>query len=188
MPRYTRSGCCEDTEHATNSANPDYTKQLLSNLDSIRRQIKDMCFAANLRNLTVINLGKMVEAEDRCWGPDPVHLKADGYGFITYRLIDEAKKLLTSSKTQQGKQNLSASKRNCKREASQTPDGYSKRARLLNPQGIGGYTNRGRGNSWLPSNRGHAYSRPRGWQFSSRGRLHHRGRGLGRSWGGGGHF
>ena len=127
-----------------------------------------MCFAANLRNLTVINLGKMVEAEDRCWGLDPVHLKADGYGLITYRLINEAKKLLTSSKTQQGKQNLSASERNCKREASQTPDGYSKRARLHNPQGIGGYTNRGRGNSWPPSNRGHTYSQPRGWQFCAR--------------------
>ena len=188
LPRYTRSGCCEDAEHATNSANPDYTKQLLYDLDSMRRQIKDMCFAANLRNLTVVNLGKMLEADDRCWGPDPVHLKADGYGLITSRLIDEAKKLLSISKKLQGKQKLSALERNRKREASQTPDGYSKRARLHNPQGIGGYTSRGRGYTWPPFNRGHSYSRPRGGQFSSRGRPHHRGRGLGRGWGGGGHF
>ena len=98
LPRYTRSGCCKDNQHATNSATLDYVKQLLSDLDSMRRQIKDMCFAANLRNLVVVNLSKTVEAEDGCWGSDPVHLLADGYGLITSRLIDEATKLLSSHK------------------------------------------------------------------------------------------
>ena len=133
LPRYTRSGCCNDIEHATNSANPEFVKQLLLDLDSMRRQIKDMCFAANLRNLVVVNLGRTVESEDGCWGADPVHLLADGYGLITSRLIDEATKLLSSHKSH-GKQNLSALERSRKRQASRPPDNHNKRTSEAAPQ------------------------------------------------------
>ena len=189
LPRYTRSGCCNDNEHATNSANPEYVKQLLLGLDSMRRQIKDMCFAANLRNLVVVNLGRSVESEAGYWGADPVHLLADGYGLITSRLIDEATNLLSSHKSH-GKQNPSALERSRKRQASRPPDNDNKKTRPHNFQSYSGQQRpplRGRWANRPPYNRGQSHSGSTGWQFNSRGGPHHRGRGFFRSWRGRGH-
>ena len=126
LPRYTHNGCCEDKDHATNCANPDYITQLLANLDGMRRQIKDLCFSANLRNISVINLSRTVEECQESWGSDPVHLKGEGYSIITNNLIQEAKRLLSTNK-QVCRSNPSAAERNRKRDNSLSSGGVSKK-------------------------------------------------------------
>ena len=174
LPRYTRNGCCEDKDHATNCANPEYITQLLADLDSMRRQIKDLCFSANLRNISVINLGKTVEENIESWGSDPVHLKGEGYSIITNKLIQEAKRLLSTNK-QVCRSNPSAAERNRKRDNSLSSGGVCKKQRLHHhpaARGLSGGFNRGRQGLQRDHNRDR-------WNLASSRGHYHRGRGCG---------
>ena len=51
-------------------------------LDCMRRDIKDLCFNANLRNFRVVNLGRVVEERRENWGTDPVHIRVDRFSFF----------------------------------------------------------------------------------------------------------
>ena len=172
LPRYTRNGCCEDKDHATNCANPEYITQLLADLDSMRRQIKDLCFSANLRNISVINLGRTVEENKESWGSDPVHLKGEGYSIITNKLIQEAKRLLSTNK-QVCRSNPSAAERNRKRDNSLSSGGVCKKQRLHHhpaARGLSGGFNGGQQGFQRDHNRDH-------WNLASSKRHYHRGRG-----------
>ena len=183
LPRYTRNGCCEDKDHATNCANPEYITQLLADLDAMRREIKDMCFSANLRNLSVINLSRIVEESKESWGTYPVHLKGDGYSLITNKLIQEAKRLLSSNK-QVCRSNPSATERNRKRDNSLSTGGLFKKQRLhhhLAVRGQSGGFDRGQQGLQRDHNRGH-------WNPASPRVHYHRGHGRGGGRGRGGVF
>ena len=98
LPRYTKDSCCEDLVHAANTREPGFEEQLLSDLNSLKKTLKDLCFNANIRNIHCLSLGGLVEDDNDNWGEDPVHPKPDCYGRIATRIINEAALLLQAGK------------------------------------------------------------------------------------------
>ena len=98
LPRYTKDSCCEDMVHAANTREPSFKEQLLSDLNSLKKTLKDLCFNTNIRNIRCLNLGGLVEDDNDNWGEDPVHPKPDCYGRIATRIINEAALLLQAGK------------------------------------------------------------------------------------------
>ena len=172
LPRYTAHGCCGDADHAPNRNSAGFKEKLLTDLDSMRRDIKDLCFNANLRNFRVINLGRVVEERSENWGSDPVHMLPDCYSKLAGLLMEEAKKFMETSTTP-SKNKPSAVERASKRHANNSPGRDEKRNRLqqLSHQSHGGpglnnsawhwRSNHGRRGGWRPRRGG--YQGRRGW-------------------------
>ena len=89
-------------------------------LDSMRRDIKDLCFNANLRNFKVVNLGRVVEERSENWVTDPVHMLPDCYSKLAGLLMEEAKRIKETS-TKSIKTKPSAAERASKRQANDSP-------------------------------------------------------------------
>ena len=128
LPRYTSDSCCEDPAHAANTREPGFKEQLLSDLNSLKKTLKDLCFNANIRNIRCLNLGGLVEDDNDNWGEDPVHPKPDCYGRIATKIIHEAAMLLQAGKSTSRNQ-PSATERNTKRSSSTEDGNCSKRQR-----------------------------------------------------------
>ena len=115
-------------------------------LDSMRRDIKDLCFNANLRNFKVVNLGRVVEERSENWGTDPVHMLPDCYSKLAGLLMEEAKRIMETS-TKSIKTKPSAAERASKRQANDSPWHWR--------------SNQGRRGGWRPRRGG--YQGRRGW-------------------------
>ena len=120
LPRYTKNSCCSDSDHGANTREDGFKSQLLSDLDLLKKSIKDMCFTANIRNIRTVNLGNLVESDPAHWGADPVHPNPDCYGKIANRILEEVSLLLQANKSP-AYSNPSATERVMKRSASSSP-------------------------------------------------------------------
>ena len=120
LPRYTKNSCCSDSDHGANTREAGFKSQLLSDLDQLKKSIKDMCFTANIRNIRTVNLGNLVESDPAHWGADPVHPNPDCYGKIANRILEEVSLLLQANKSP-AYSNPSATERVMKRSASSSP-------------------------------------------------------------------
>ena len=141
-------------------------------LDSMRRDIKDICFNANLRNFKVVNLGRVVEERSENWGTDPVHMLPDCYSKLAGLLMEEAKRIMETS-TKPIKIKPSAVERASKRQANNSPRREEKKNRFQQRsyQSHGGQgpsdsawhwrSNQGRRGGWRPRRGG--YQGRRGW-------------------------
>ena len=143
-------------------------------LDSMRRDIKDLCFNANLRNFKVVNLGRVVEERSENWGTDPVHMLPDCYSKLAGLLMEEAKRIMETS-TKSIKTKPSAAERASKRQANNSPGREEKKIRLQqrSHQSHGGHgpsdspwhwrSNQGRRGGWRPRRGGYLGRRGFGW-------------------------
>ena len=114
LPRYWRTGCCEDPEHIPNKVDEEYEDYLMDGIDSLRRQCKDFLFKNKLSHIRVMNTAQLMcnvegssstpadvrEALATTWGDDPVHPSVDLTDKLAANLVTAAPAATTAGPAQ----------------------------------------------------------------------------------------
>jgi lysophospholipase L1-like esterase len=106
LPRYLFARCCNDTEHCTNAAVPDFCKTLLSGFTEMRNSLIRQLVSSGLTNFRVMDICCTTECpvtactEERIKGlrsvtaKDGVHFVDAGYRNMAGRCVDCLLKML----------------------------------------------------------------------------------------------
>jgi hypothetical protein len=89
LPRYVTNGCCADSDHTTNRADPEYKPKMMKDLDTLKRNYKDFIFRDGRRSMKILdpNVDLRGLEDDDIWGTDPVHPKNNVYKKIAEGIV-----------------------------------------------------------------------------------------------------
>jgi hypothetical protein len=81
MPRYVAASCCTDSEHMANRAAPNFLSNMIKDLATVNRAIKEFLHADGYENIRSIDpwIGLRDISTESLWGTDPVHIKHEHF-------------------------------------------------------------------------------------------------------------
>jgi hypothetical protein len=76
LPRYVKTGCCDDAEHMQDRNSAEFLDRMKSELREIAISLKNQVFTANMKFIKILDPAVALRslAEDDIWESDPVHL------------------------------------------------------------------------------------------------------------------
>ena len=85
LPRYVKFGCCQEDDHITNRADPDYYPKMKKDLAVCSSVIKDFLFTSGNRNRRHMDPARTLSglAAAEIWGTDPIHPKPEAEKYTT---------------------------------------------------------------------------------------------------------
>jgi hypothetical protein len=81
LPCYVDQACCDDKDHVSNRASPDYKKLQETNVYNARQNIKNFAFRLGMRNSSVISSWGKVKHLADVWA-GPTQLRMEGYKLL----------------------------------------------------------------------------------------------------------
>jgi len=112
--RYATGRCCQDANHITNYADPDFTRRLGQSLQGIGKQIRTLIWQRHWRTVSVVNpaahmgvgAANSMTGEEadlaigdllKMWGNDPVHPSDAAYAQLAESLKDKISSKLSTT-------------------------------------------------------------------------------------------
>ena len=94
IPRFLNNSCCSDQDHIPNSRETYFKENLCNAIFECRRNLKDFCFRAGLRNIrTAGPLGPPLEHGES----DNVHLTPAGYDAVASLVMSVSKEMIAKN-------------------------------------------------------------------------------------------
>jgi hypothetical protein len=74
MPRYIMSGCCNNRRHTTNREDPYFKEDMYTQLEALKRNLKEYIHNLNKKNLKVMDPNMDLRGMDPAdiWGDNPI--------------------------------------------------------------------------------------------------------------------
>jgi hypothetical protein len=142
MPRYVTSGCCQDKEHMANREAPSFLSNMLKDLATCNRLIKEQLHKDGYDNVRCLDPWVALRdiGTESLWGPDPVHIKREHVP----KLVEAVKITLTKIMPKRKNEDQGAGNASKKRRVGSVGGAN---ASSSNVTGAGGTVGGGGGNS-----------------------------------------